>query len=132
MTIDLKKIGLYFSVAVVALMLVLTEGCYYDNAKDLYPVDTNYVTDTNLTTTYSWSTQVKAIVNNTCAVSSCHAEGNGSGRVPLFTYDQVKAGIESYSLQSRVETGNMPPGGGISTTDKAALIGWIEQGYPNN
>ena len=124
------KITYWITLAGLALM-VMMDGCYYDNAKDLYPSDTLFI-DSLDTVTYSWSSDVQPVINTNCAVSGCHAAGNGSGRQPLSTYDEVKNAIENYSLYTRVESGSMPPGGNLSTTDKNAILGWIDQNYPNN
>lgn len=125
------SIALLFA-ATLAVTL-FTEGCYYDNAKDLYPIDTIYVDslpiDSGATHTYA---DVQPIISNTCAVSGCHAAGNGAGRQQLTTYAEVKTAIESFSLKIRVENGSMPPGGSLSNTDKTKLIDWINQGYPEN
>ncbi len=125
------SIALLFA-ALIAVTL-FTEGCYYDNAKDLYPIDTVYVdslpTDSGAALNFS---SVQSILSTNCAISGCHAAGNGSGRQPLTTYAETKAAIESFSLNIRVENGSMPPGGSLSNTDKTKLIDWINQGYPEN
>jgi hypothetical protein len=122
----------FLSVLLIAVTL-FSEGCYYDNAKDLYPIDTVFVdsltTDSNATYAYA---DVESIIANNCATSGCHASGNGSGRQPLSNYSEVKASIESFRLKERVAEGSMPPGGSLSASDKNKLIDWINQGYPEN
>ena len=119
-------------VSLIAVTL-FSEGCYYDNAKALYPMDTIYVNDSLIdsTTTYVYA-DIESIISSNCATSGCHAAGNGAGRQPLSTYNEVKSAIESFTLKNRVESGTMPKGFSLSNTDKTALINWINQGYPEN
>jgi hypothetical protein len=127
----ITSIALLFAAMIV--VTIFSEGCYYDNAKDLYPIDTIYVNDSLLDSTASYTyTDVRSILSTNCATSGCHAAGNGAGWQPLSTYDEVKTAIESFSLKTRVENGSMPPGGSISETDKIKLIDWIDQGYSEN
>lgn len=113
----------------IGVVVILSEGCYYDNAEDLYPTDTVFVQDTG--GIISWNNRVKPIIDNNCATAGCHA-ANNSVRQPLTTHAEVKNAIENWSLQSRVESGSMPPAGSLSEADKAALLDWIDEGYPNN
>jgi len=127
----------FASIAVLSsVLLVITlfsEGCYYDNAKDLYPIDTVYVNDSTVDSTATLNyASVQSILSTNCATSGCHAAGNGAGRQPLSSYNEVKTAIESFSLKTRVENGTMPPGGSISASDKNKLIDWVNQGYPEN
>jgi len=127
----------FASIAVLSsVLLVITlfsEGCYYDNAKDLYPIDTVYVNDSTVDSTATLNyASVQSIFSTNCATSGCHAAGNGAGRQPLSSYNEVKTAIESFSLKTRVENGTMPPGGSISASDKNKLIDWVNQGYPEN
>lgn len=115
---------------VAAVFTMLTPACYYDNAEELYPLDTMYVSDT--AAAISWATDVKPVVNANCAISGCHASGNGVGRQPLSTYDEMKKAVDNFSLKQRVESGSMPPSGSLSTTDKNTIIEWINNGTPNN
>lgn len=127
----IASIALLFATLVVVTLF--SEGCYYDNAKDLYPIDTIYVNDSLLDSTASYNyADVQSILSTNCATSGCHAAGNGAGRQPLSTFNEVKTCIESFTLKTRVENGSMPPGGSMSTTDKNKLIDWINQGYPEN
>jgi hypothetical protein len=116
-------------------LVVMSGGCYYDNAEDLYPVDTIYVLDTTTTTdttaVLSWSTDIQPIINTNCAFSGCHS-ANSSVRQPLTTHTEVKSAIENWALRLRVENGSMPPSGNLAASDKQALLDWIDAGYPDN
>ena len=130
----MKRIASIALLSCVLLAVTLfSESCYYDNAKDLYPIDTVYVNDSLLDSTASYNyADVQPILSTNCATSGCHAAGNGAGRQPLSTFNEVKTCIESFTLKTRVENGSMPPGGSLSATDKNKLIDWINQGYPEN
>lgn len=123
------------SISALLGLVLLSEGCYYDNAKDLYPVDTVYVLDTTgmdtTGTSFTWANDVQPIVNTNCAYSGCH-NANSAVRQPLSTYDEMKGAIENWNLRNRVSNGSMPPAGNMSETDKQTLLDWIDAGYPNN
>lgn len=117
------------------IAVVMSEGCYYDNAEDLYPVDTVYVLDTtgtgDTTSAFSWATDIQPIINTNCAYSGCHS-ANSAVRQPLTTHAEFKNAIENWALRLRVENGTMPPSGNMSANDRQAILDWIDAGYPDN
>jgi len=118
---------------VLLASIVMSEGCYYDNAEDLYPTETVYVLDTTGTvdsTGISFAADVQPIINTHCAVSGCHS-ANSATRQPLTTYDEVKGAIDNWGLQTRVENGSMPPAG-MPDADKQTLLDWIAEESLNN
>ncbi|MEX2596208.1 MAG: hypothetical protein WEC59_04695 [Salibacteraceae bacterium] len=128
----MNKTVYYIASALLLVTVITNEGCYYDNAEDLYPVDTVLVPiDTN-STQVSWMGRVEPIIESNCATSGgCHAANSGT-RQPLTTYDEVKSAIENWDLKNRVESGSMPPTGTLPATEKKAIIDWINDDYPNN
>ena len=68
----------------------------------------------------SYKTDVAPIIRANC--SGCH---------PNFsTYAGLSA--DRNNVSSQIESGNMPRGGSLSTTQKDAVICWISSGAPNN
>jgi SprB repeat len=77
----------------------------------------------------SWLTEVKPIIDTNCATSGCH---NGSNSLPDF---RTLSNVQSNKLQvrSRTQSGDMPRGGGTLTTSQKALIAcWVDDGAKNN
>ena len=80
--INMKKSKLLFFVIIV-LSGYLLNGCYYDNAEELYPGSLNCDVS-NL----SYDLVIKPIIDSNCAISGCHV--SGTGRKDLSTYQGVK------------------------------------------
>ena len=79
----------------------------------------------------SFATDVNPIIQGSCATSQgCHGVGSVTGPGPLITFSQVFNARAS--IRSAVSSGRMPPGGGLSATQKNAIICWIDAGAPNN
>jgi hypothetical protein len=115
---------------IVLASSVLLAGCYKDNAEDLY--GTEGVCSEDPSTVYSYADDVEPVIALNCAIGGCHAAGNGTGRVPLTTFDEVKQAVDSYDLKRRVEEGSMPLGGSLAPCDRKAILQWVEQGVVNN
>ena len=86
--------------------------------------------------TSTYSADVKAIIDLSCAISGCHV--NGFIRGDFTTYEGLKTEIDNGSVQLRtIEQRDMPPSnssGPTSLTDAQIqlLHCWIEDGAPNN
>jgi hypothetical protein len=79
----------------------------------------------------SFANEVNPIIQSTCATTSgCHGSGSTNGPGPLLNYAQVfnaRSGI-----RSEVASGDMPKNGSLTTSQKTAIICWIDNGAPNN
>lgn len=76
----------------------------------------------------SFSGSISPIIQNKCAISSCH---NGS----LFPDFRVFKNIHDNAAQIKTLTGNktMPKGGGTLTQDQINMIAcWVDDGAPDN
>jgi uncharacterized membrane protein len=114
---------------VVLSSLLVWSACSEDN-------DMPEEMDKECTEQYTFSGEVQALINATCAYSGCHAGGLG---LPDFrSYEGLVATIESGRFQNRVlQQMSMPPSnaqGPISLTEEELhlLSCWIEQGYPED
>lgn len=79
----------------------------------------------------SFAADVMPVIQSSCATSQgCHGVGSVTGPGPLLIYSQV---FNARSLiREEVASGHMPPNGGLSATQKNAIICWIDGGAPNN
>lgn len=113
--------------SLAAVLLIGTNGCYYDKEELLYPgsfCDTVGVT---------WTTDIEPLINTKCAVSGCHA--NGTVAPNLTGYTAVKAQADNGRLRARAIDGVpsfMPASGKLPACDLADLDAWLRAGAPNN
>lgn len=73
---------------------------------------------------------ISVIIQNSCATTGCHNAGSFSGPGPLTNYTQVKAAANSINVS--VQTGFMPKGSVLSTSQKNAIACWVSSGALNN
>jgi hypothetical protein len=110
-----------------AVVVVATNGCYYDKEELLYPLsfcDTTAVT---------WTADIAPLINTNCATPGCH--GNGTVAPNLTGYTAVKAQADNGRLRARAIDGVpsfMPASGKLPACDIAALDRWLRAGAPNN
>jgi uncharacterized membrane protein len=62
--------------------------------------------------------------------TSCHAGSRSPAGIDLSTYAGVKANASV--ANSAIKAGAMPPGGGLSATNKQLFQSWVTAGTPNN
>ena len=77
-----------------------------------------------------YGTVVSVIIQNSCAISSCHNAGSINGPGPLTNYTQVKAAADR--VAGSVASGSMPRGTVLSTSQKNAIACWVSSGALNN
>jgi hypothetical protein len=86
---------------------------------------------TNCTTTKYFTSDVNPIIQTPCAINAgCHASGSTNGPGPLINHVQVFSARTS--IKVAVANGTMPQNSTLSTTQKNAIICWIDSGAPNN
>lgn len=113
--------------ALVAMLLLATNGCYYDKEELLYP--SNFCD----TTAVTWATDIEPLINTKCAISGCHANGTTSPN--LTGYTAVKAQADNGRLRARAIDGVpsfMPASGKLPACEMAVLDTWLRAGAPNN
>jgi uncharacterized membrane protein len=84
--------------------------------------------DDDGTTCPSYVDTVAAIFVKNC--TSCHAPGGKKAEIPLTTYEEVAA--YAAKIQAAVNSGRMPPTGGLAASDKSSILSWISCGSPDN
>jgi hypothetical protein len=111
---------------VVFVLLVVSQGCYYDNEERLYP---NSFCDT---TAVTYATKVMPIMQGSCAIPGCHVPG-GTGPGDFTTYTGVKAKVDNGTFRTvTIVNKSMPPSGPLSTCEQQHLETWLNAGAPNN
>lgn len=114
------------------LVLISTEGCYYDRFNEQHPFD-GYINtcDAELADTYAGT--VKLIMQYNC--TSCHNASSKKGGISLTTIADVKNYVNSGQLMGSVrrESGfdAMPPGGSLRSCDIQQIQDWIDAGMPD-
>lgn len=109
-----------------AVLLLGTNGCYYDNEAELYP---STYCDTTLVT---YATKVVPIIQANCATPGCHVNG-GQGSGDFTNYAGVKAKVDNGEFQADVFVNKtMPPSSSMSSCDIQVLKIWVDHGAPNN
>jgi hypothetical protein len=75
----------------------------------------------------SYSNQVHALFVANCTASNCH-DGNSMASLS----DYATARDAAAQIKNSVSNNRMPKGSTLSTSDKAAIICWIDNGAKNN
>lgn len=119
------------SISTVVLLLILA-GCYYDKEDQLYvqPSGGSGCDTSNVT----YTTTIKTILDNSCALSGCHDAQTKSFGYDLSNYNGAVAGTQGRLLGAiRHDNGfiAMPKGmAKLSDCDIAKITAWINSGTP--
>jgi hypothetical protein len=82
-------------------------------------------------TNKAFSADILPIITSTCAVNtSCHATGSVNGPGALTNYTQVST--NAATIKSAVQSGRMPQGSSLATSQKNSITCWVDSGAPNN
>lgn len=123
----MKKI-LY--IIIPLFLLFWSESCYYDDPPEF---------SINLPDVVSFSQHVQPIFTKSCSTTTCH-DGNKKPdlRADNAYGELTKGGYISTTFPERgllylsIQSNDMPPGGALSTLDKALVLKWLEDGAANN
>ena len=113
----------------IVLIGLNLNACYYDKEETLYP--NKFVVDTS---SVSYATRVKPIIDGKCATSGCHdasASGGNGGGVKLTNYAEVFAKKDRIKVRS-IDEKTMPTAGPLSSSEISILQRWLDQGAQNN
>lgn len=114
------------TVFVLGLSLVQM-GCYKDNKESMFP-NTGICDTANVT----WTKDVRAIVNTSCAISGCH-NAAASGGYDLSNFAGVKMMVDNNRFLAVIESGSMPKN--ASKLDDCTINkvrSWIAKGALQN
>jgi hypothetical protein len=82
-------------------------------------------------TNKAFAADVAPIIASSCATNaSCHAAGSVNGPGALTTFSQISSAASA--IKSSVQSGRMPQGSSLSTSQKNSIICWVDSGAPNN
>ncbi len=76
----------------------------------------------------SWSTQIKPIIDTSCAKSGCHVAG--TGRIDLSKFSVVKS--NALQIKTRVVNKSMPFDGSLSANQISLIACWVDDGAIEN
>jgi hypothetical protein len=76
----------------------------------------------------SWSSQIKPIIDVSCAKSGCHVAG--TGRTDLTKFDVVKS--NALQIKSRVVSKSMPFGSSLPADQISLIACWVDDGALDN
>ena len=113
----------------LALAILGSGGCYYDNQEELYP--NNFCDTANVT----FSGTVNPIIQSKCATPGCHVTGgSGTGNFTDFNAfsQQVENGRVLRSIKRDPAGIPMPPSGGLRDCEVRQIELWIAAGAANN
>ncbi len=130
-TTPLVLLGLYF------ILSIALQGCYDDNATDIYPQSAVPGSSLCDTTNVSFSKIIEPILLQNCALPGCHASSSPTGGYTLDNYN----GVRSIVLSGRI-VGAITHSFGYSPMPKDAamlndcqvglITSWINQGAQDN
>jgi len=107
----------------------LTHGTYSifvrDSKNCSYTFSTGVPRDT---TGVSWSSQIKPIINTSCAKSGCHV--SGTGRIDLTKFEVVKS--NALQIKTRVVNKSMPFDSTLPANQISLIACWVDDGAFDN
>jgi len=113
-------------IIVIVILGLNFSACYYDKEETLYPNNFVKLSDTS---TVSYTSLVKPLIDSKCATSGCH-DASAAGGVKLTTYSELFAKKDRVKVRS-IEQKDMPSSG-LSSSDISILQRWLDQGAKNN
>lgn len=121
----------FISYTAAALIAVIFNGCYYDVAEELYPLNNAPCDTSNVT----YAESVLPILQGSC--TSCHSGSSPSGNVSLDGYNNVKTYADNGKLMGAISHASgyapMPQGGNkLSSCQISTIRKWINDGTLNN
>ena len=78
----------------------------------------------------TFATDVKQIIQASCASASCHGTGSLNGPGELTSYARIFSARAA--IRSAVSSGSMPKNGSLTTAQKNSIICWIDNGALDN
>lgn len=119
------KYSIFFSVTAFCIAIGVA-SCSKSSSNS-----TTTPTTPDCSTTKTFAGDVAPIISASCATNSgCHASGSTNGPGALTTYTQIFNARSS--VRASVANGSMPQGSSLSSSQKNAILCWVDAGAPNN
>lgn len=127
-----SKSLILFVILFIAIAFSSLHSCYYDREDYLYSTS-----KTCSDTVYTYTGRIKAIVDQNCAISSCHAGGNPEAGIGLENYADVKNNVETGEFLCTITWSSgcsqMPKNSSkLDNCTINAIEQWKAKGYPEN
>lgn len=135
-------LGLKYLIGFGLMLIVTLTNCEHEPFEPIVSeetVDTTGVIDTtdtsnNDTTTIdtanapSFSSEVKPIIDASCATEYCHSS---TGQFPALTsYTEIKEKADR--VKATTSSGSMPKVGSLTSSEIETIAKWVDAGAPNN
>ena len=122
-----KFIQINIARVLMAVIIFLLNGCYYDKEELLYP-GSGQVDCT--TSPKKFAADVQPLILAKCATANCHNATAANGLI-LQNYLQISGAKAIINTRAIVEK-NMPPSGPLLPAEINIIKCWIENGALNN
>lgn len=126
----MKQVLLTLSVIGTFVLLLLPNGCYWDNEEDLYGPDPTTNCDT---TALRFSVEIRQIMQENC--DKCHFSTSPTfSGIPFETHAEFKVVADNGKLLNRInnQAMPMPETGLMSLCNRLKIEAWVKAGSPNN
>jgi hypothetical protein len=124
-------------ISISALVFIVTalNGCYSDNAEELYPSKPN--TNQCDTTAVTYSGTVSPIITTNCLDQGCHTAGHPDGGYSFDSHDNFILTIPDNRLLNAIGykaggSKNMPPSARMGDCEINKIKAWINKGAKND
>lgn len=116
---------------ILSAILVLSQGCYYDNEEELYEFEDQLNAANCDDVDMSFTDDIFPIIQGNCAITGCHVTG-GNG-ILLENYNTVKAKVDDGTFrQQAVDAQTMPPTQPLTSCQVDQIESWLNAGALNN
>jgi hypothetical protein len=94
----------------------------------LLPFSCKKTADSSCNTSPTYTSDIKKIIDASCAISGCHVAGSPNG--VFTTYAGLSKVISSGDLKRQVITNKtMPQNGSLSSSDYSKMNCWVQNNY---
>jgi uncharacterized membrane protein len=118
----------FLSASLLAFVVLLANGCYYDKEALLYPGSGQVVDCTTISAKFG--ADVSPLISSKCATSGCH-DATASGGLIFQNYAQISSAKDRINTRAVIEK-TMPSAAPLQPAEINILKCWIESGAPNN
>ena len=84
------------AIPILSAILILSQGCYYDNVEELYEFEDQLNATNCDDVDVSYTAEIFPIIQGNCSTPGCHVAG-GNG-ILFENYNNVKANVDNGSM----------------------------------